>query len=67
MPNAEPRPIPLDAFVHESVVKRMHTVPDYPPVPTRCQVLSMPSGPYLPGVLITAVMKRETAFFPAVP
>ena len=46
MPNAEPRPIPLDAVVHESVVKRMHTVSDYPPVPTRYQVVSMPSGPY---------------------
>ena len=62
VPNAEPRPIPMDAFVHESVVKRMRTVSDYPPVPTRCQAVSMPSGTSGPGVLITTVMKRETAF-----
>jgi hypothetical protein len=46
MPNAEPRPIALDAFVHQSVVKRMHTASDYPPVPSRYQVVSMPSVPY---------------------
>ena len=43
IPNAEPRPIPLDAFVHESVIKRMQ----YQPVnmPTRYRVIEMPSGP----------------------
>jgi uncharacterized protein (DUF2235 family) len=47
IPNAEPRPIPLDAFVHESVVERMRAVSDYQPVnmPPRYQVVSMPSGP----------------------
>jgi hypothetical protein len=47
IPNAEPRPIPLDAFVRESVVRRMRAVSDYQPanLPTRYQVVSMPSGP----------------------
>jgi uncharacterized protein (DUF2235 family) len=47
LPDAEPRPIPPDAFVHESVIQRMHTVSNYQPVnmPTSYQVISMPSGP----------------------
>jgi uncharacterized protein (DUF2235 family) len=47
IPDAEPRPIPPDAFVHESVIKRMHTVVNYQPVnmPARYQMVAMPSGP----------------------
>jgi len=46
IPNAEPRPISPDAFVHESVVKRMHTVSNYQLVnmPAHPQVIPMPSG-----------------------
>jgi uncharacterized protein (DUF2235 family) len=47
IPNAEPRPIPMDAFVHESVVKRMQAISNYRPVnmPSRYQVIPMPPGP----------------------
>jgi hypothetical protein len=43
IPNAGPHPIPLDAVVHESVIKRMQ----YQPVnmPTRYRVIEMPCGP----------------------
>jgi uncharacterized protein (DUF2235 family) len=48
IPDAEPRPIPDNAFVHESVVKRMQAVPEYRPVnmPSRYQIIPMPSGPH---------------------
>ncbi|WP_024577401.1 MULTISPECIES: DUF2235 domain-containing protein [unclassified Afipia] len=41
IPNGEPRPIPVDAFVHESVVQRIQAVPAYRPVniPFRYQVI----------------------------
>src|SRR5713226_10268876 len=47
IPDAEPRPIPENAFVHESVVKRMDAVPKYRPInlPSHHQVFPMPSGP----------------------
>jgi uncharacterized protein (DUF2235 family) len=47
IPDAEPRPIPDDACVHESVVKRMQAVPGYRPVnlPTRYQTIPMATGP----------------------
>jgi uncharacterized protein (DUF2235 family) len=47
IPDAEPRPIPEDAFIHESVVKRMQAVSNYPPVnmPSRHQVVPMLAGP----------------------
>ncbi len=32
IPDAEPRSIPTGSFIHESVVSRMLTVPDYRPV-----------------------------------
>ena len=47
IPNAEPRFIPLDSFIHESVVRRMEVVPNYKPVnlPARYQIFPMPSAP----------------------
>jgi hypothetical protein len=47
IPDAEPRPIPDNAFIHESVVKRMEEVEDYRPVnlPAQYQVVEMPAGP----------------------
>lgn len=47
IPGAEPRHIPLDALIHESVVQRMNAVPAYHPInlPTRYQLVPMPSGP----------------------
>src|SRR5260370_2573627 len=47
IPDAEPRPIADNAFVHESVVKRMQAAPEYRPVnmPSRYQVVPMPAGP----------------------
>lgn len=44
IPNCEPRPIPVNAFVHESVIQRMQTVPAYRPVniPSRYQIVPMP-------------------------
>jgi uncharacterized protein (DUF2235 family) len=47
IPNAEPRPIPEDAFIHESVIRRMQAVSSYRPVnmPSRHQVIPMLAGP----------------------
>jgi len=47
IPDGEPRLIPENAFIHESVVKRMNAVPSYRPpnFPSRHQVVPMPSGP----------------------
>jgi uncharacterized protein (DUF2235 family) len=46
-PDAEPRPIPEDALIHESVVRRMDAVSKYRPInfPSHPRVVSMPSGP----------------------
>jgi uncharacterized protein (DUF2235 family) len=46
-PDAEPRPIPEDALIHESVVKRMQAVSKYQPpnMPSLYKVVPMPSGP----------------------
>jgi uncharacterized protein (DUF2235 family) len=50
IPDAEPRAIPEDAWVHESVVKRMEQVRDYRPVnlPTRYRTFPMQPGPQPP-------------------
>lgn len=47
IPNAEPRPIPEGAVIHESVVKRMEKVRDYRPVnlPARYETWPMPVKP----------------------
>jgi uncharacterized protein (DUF2235 family) len=47
IPDAEPRLIPDNAFIHESALKRMEAVPNYRPVnlPLRYQTVAMPSGP----------------------
>lgn len=47
LPRAEPRTIPNNAFVHESVVERMRAVTDYAPVnlPSTYQVVPMSAGP----------------------
>jgi hypothetical protein len=47
IPDAEPRPIPEDAVIHESVVKRMDAIGSYRPVnlPTRFQTWPMPEMP----------------------
>jgi uncharacterized protein (DUF2235 family) len=47
IPDGEPRLIPENAFIHESVVKRMNAVPSYRPLnfPSRHQTVPMPSGP----------------------
>jgi uncharacterized protein (DUF2235 family) len=44
IPDAEPRPIPEGAFIHESVTKRMDAIRDYRPVnlPTRFETVPMP-------------------------
>jgi uncharacterized protein (DUF2235 family) len=46
IPDAEPRIIPENAFIHESVVKRMDAVSKYQPInlPEHYQVISMQSG-----------------------
>jgi hypothetical protein len=46
IPDAEPRPIPEDALVHESVVKRMDAVRGYRPVnlPAKFQTWPMPEA-----------------------
>lgn len=51
IPNAEPRPIPANANIHESVVDRMSAVPEYRPVnlPERYQVIAMLPGPVRTG------------------
>jgi uncharacterized protein (DUF2235 family) len=48
IPDAEPRLVPEDAFIHESVVKRMDAVPAYRPVnlPSRFQTVPMPLAPH---------------------
>ena len=47
IPDAEPRPIPEGALVHESVVKRMDGMREYRPVnlPTRFDMVKMPVPP----------------------
>jgi uncharacterized protein (DUF2235 family) len=47
IPDAEPRPIPENAFIHESVVRRMEAVPTYRPVnmPSQFEVVPLLSGP----------------------
>ena len=47
IPDAEPRVIPEDAFVHESVVEKIAKDPKYRPVnmPARYQVIPMPTRP----------------------
>jgi uncharacterized protein (DUF2235 family) len=47
IPDAEPRSVPEDAFVHESVVRWIQAVSNYRPVnlPSRYQVIAMRSDP----------------------
>ncbi|MBX9651821.1 MAG: DUF2235 domain-containing protein [Xanthobacteraceae bacterium] len=47
IPDAEPRPIPEGALIHESVTKRMDAIKDYRPVnlPTRFETVPMPVPP----------------------
>jgi len=47
IPNAEPRPIPEGASIHESVLERMKAVPGYRPVnlPSRYETVAMAVGP----------------------
>jgi uncharacterized protein (DUF2235 family) len=47
IPDGEPRLIPEDAFIHESVFKRIAAVPKYRPqnLPSRHQLVPMPTGP----------------------
>jgi uncharacterized protein (DUF2235 family) len=47
IPDAEPRPIPENAFIHESVVKRMNAIPAYRPVnlPMQFQTIPMSVAP----------------------
>jgi uncharacterized protein (DUF2235 family) len=47
IPDAEPRLIPLGAYIHESVVKRMKAVSNYRPVnlPSNYQVIQISTGP----------------------
>jgi uncharacterized protein (DUF2235 family) len=47
IPDAEPRPIPEGAWIHESVVKRMDAMADYRPVnlPARFEKWPMPEVP----------------------
>ena len=47
IPDAEPRPIPEDALIHESVVKRMDMLPAYRPVnlPAQFESVPMPTPP----------------------
>jgi len=47
IPDAEPRPIPEGAFIHESVTRRMDAIRDYRPVnlPTRFETVPMPAPP----------------------
>jgi uncharacterized protein (DUF2235 family) len=47
IPNAEPRPIPENALIHESVLRRIDEVPTYRPVnmPSRFEVVPLSSGP----------------------
>lgn len=47
IPNAEPRPISPNAYIHESVLSRMKEVPAYRPInlPENYQVIPLLSGP----------------------
>lgn len=47
LPKAEPRVVPLDAFIHQSVIERMAKVPTYRPenFPTRYRVVEMSPSP----------------------
>jgi uncharacterized protein (DUF2235 family) len=47
IPDAEPRLIPNDAWIHQSALKRMEALPDYRPVnlPLRYETVAMPVGP----------------------
>jgi uncharacterized protein (DUF2235 family) len=47
IPDAEPRVIPEDAFIHESVLKKMAAGQGYKPInlPRKYQVVPMPIGP----------------------
>jgi uncharacterized protein (DUF2235 family) len=47
IPNAEPRYVPADAFIHESLIQRMEIVPAYRPVnmPISYQIVPMSPGP----------------------
>jgi uncharacterized protein (DUF2235 family) len=51
IPDAEPRVIPEDALIHESVVRRIDAIPTYRPVnlPTRYQVIPLLPGPVEPA------------------
>ena len=50
IPNAEPRPVPDNAWVHELVVRRIEAVPQYRPInlPQHYQVVPETSGPSVP-------------------
>jgi hypothetical protein len=47
IPDAEPRPMPEDAVVHDSVVKRMDAIREHRQVksPTRFRTRPMPAEP----------------------
>jgi uncharacterized protein (DUF2235 family) len=47
IPDAEPRPVPDNAFIHESVAQKLKNDPKYQPrnLPARTQVFPMPAGP----------------------
>jgi uncharacterized protein (DUF2235 family) len=47
IPDGEPRFIPDDAFIHESVIQRIDAVPEYRPinVPKNPRIFPTPSGP----------------------
>ena len=47
LPNSEPRLVPENAFIHESVTQRIEAVPSYRPVnlPKSYKVVSMTAGP----------------------
>ena len=47
IPNAEPRLIPTDAYIHEFVVNRMKAVSAYQPInlPSSYKVIAILSGP----------------------
>jgi len=53
IPDAEPRLVPEDAFIHESVVKRMEALPDYRPVnlPSHFRTVPMPEAPVVQPTL----------------
>jgi uncharacterized protein (DUF2235 family) len=55
IPDAEPRLIPENAFIHESAVRRMDAVKEYRPVnlPSRYQTFPMPQAP-APALASTA-------------